>query len=172
MKPMAMFSSVLLLAALTVTADVPEPFRTSTYDWQCEREDGTLVSGHQQQHKATVACQRAALAEPGQTFYIRGGTYRVSVPAPAPTTTPAALSWEAPTQNTDGSPLTNLDGFKIYVRLDGGVYGPPIDIPDEAQRSKTLLFPTDGKKYFFAMTAYNTLGEESVKTGEVSKVMQ
>src|ERR1700686_4746433 len=35
-------------------------------------------------------------------------------PAPTPTVGAAALSWTAPDQNTDGSTLTNLAGYRIY----------------------------------------------------------
>jgi len=95
----------------------------------------------------------------------------VVVTPPPPDPVVADISWTAPTQNVDGSPLTDLAGFKLYVRVEGGPYGAGIDIAGATRTSYQFVKPPDGQRYYFAMTAYNALGEESVKTNEVSKVM-
>lgn len=82
----------------------------------------------------------------------------------------ATLSWTAPTQRTDGSALTNLDGFKIYYGTQPTTLTLVQDIPDETQTTHVLsgLSPAT---WYFAMTAYDTDGLESDKSGTVSKVI-
>jgi hypothetical protein len=83
----------------------------------------------------------------------------------------AELSWTAPTQNEDGTPLTDLAGFKIYWgTTQGGPYPTSVDIPDPAQTTHTVTGLADGTWYFVA-TAYNIGGTESQYSGEASKVL-
>jgi hypothetical protein len=60
--------------------------RQGTYDWECQRADGTRVSGHTRQDKAFQSCFNEALSTSEDT-YVVGGRYRVSVTG-APTTPP------------------------------------------------------------------------------------
>ena len=72
------FFLVLILAIEHVFAhEFPEPVRYTPYDWRCVTSDGALVSNHTRQDKAIVACQKAAMANPGITHYIEAGRYRV-----------------------------------------------------------------------------------------------
>lgn len=84
----------------------------------------------------------------------------------------ADLSWLAPTQNVDGSPLTNLAGFKVYQALTaaGTLTATPIVIssPTAVTYGITGLSPAT---YFWAMTAFNASGVESVQTAAVSKAV-
>jgi hypothetical protein len=73
----------------------------------------------------------------------------------------ATPSWLPPTENTDGSPLTDLTGYVVY-------WG---DAPGSYQNSETLANPgltsyivenlLSGNTYFFATTAYNSGDVES-----------
>jgi len=82
----------------------------------------------------------------------------------------ATLNWTAPTQNTDGSPLTDLDGFKLRRGLSsGGPYDQAtIDIPDAAE-TQYVDQPLLGGTYCYVATAYNLLGIESDFSGEACK---
>lgn len=98
----------------------------------------------------------------------------------------AHLSWDAPVQNVDGTDLPEcpsdhvegtpttpncLDGFIFHWGLAPRVYMANLKIEDQAQRA--LVFadqPLD--TYFFALTAYNSSGDESVFSGEVSKTLE
>lgn len=75
------------------------------------------------------------------------------------------LSWETPTTNADGTPLTDLGGYKVYYGNTTRTYGTPIDVKNVSAYTLDL---TDGT-YFFAITAYDTSGNESVYSNEVSK---
>ena len=76
------------------------------------------------------------------------------------------LSWTPPTTNTDGSQLTNLAGYKIYYGTSSGHYTQSVNAGNVTSYTITNL--TDGVKYYFAATAYNTAGAESGYSNEVS----
>lgn len=85
--------------------------------------------------------------------------------------TTAILSWTAPTQNTDGTPLTDLAGFRIYSgQTSGGPYpGVHHDIaPTDVTHDIDGLTPGD---WFFVATAFNALGVESDFSGEAMKIL-
>ncbi len=79
----------------------------------------------------------------------------------------AQLSWTPPTANTDGTPLTDLAGYKVYYGTASGKYSQSVN----AGNVTTYTVPnlTDGTTYYFATTAYNTAGAESGYSNEVSK---
>jgi len=80
------------------------------------------------------------------------------------------LSWTAPTQNADGSTLTDLDGYKIYYGTSSGNYTTSIDIGNVT----TYHFPNlpDGYTYYFAVKAYDVSRNESAYSNEVPKTLQ
>ncbi|MHC4708747.1 MAG: fibronectin type III domain-containing protein, partial [Planctomycetota bacterium] len=89
----------------------------------------------------------------------------VSLPLSAADVT---LNWTAPTTNTDGSPLTDLGGYKIYYGPTSGNYTNNQDLPDPAASSATVTDLTAGT-WYFAVTAYNSTGQESDFSNEASK---
>jgi hypothetical protein len=72
----------------------------------------------------------------------------------------ATLSWSAPTQNEDGSALTNLSGYRIYVGTDSGNYDQNITL-NTAGITAYVVENLVPDTYYFAMTAVNQLGVES-----------
>jgi hypothetical protein len=80
----------------------------------------------------------------------------------------ALLSWLPPTENTDGSNLDDLTGYKIYYGTATGSYGTPIVINDAGLSSYLVenLAPSD---WYFVMTSFNASGIESAYSTEVSK---
>lgn len=103
-------------------------------------------------------------------------------PDPVPENT-VCLEWQAPTQNVDGTPLTDLDGFQIYWSLTLGDWVPVrmIDIPDEGLTEFTspatpINIPSPGPgggdvDVFFVMTAYDADGNVSAFSNSVGKVV-
>lgn len=81
------------------------------------------------------------------------------------------LSWTPPTQNTDGTPLTDLAGYKIYQGTTSGTYPVVYDVPNPGVVSYIVEGLADGT-YYFAATAYNTSGIESDYSNEVAKVVE
>lgn len=91
----------------------------------------------------------------------------------------AMLLWDPPTTNMDGSVVNDLAGYKIYWGTSPGVYSNivtapvclncPIPIAGATERSCVALSP--GTTYYFAVTAYDTVGNESDYSNEVSKAI-
>src|SRR3989338_5402020 len=80
----------------------------------------------------------------------------------------ATLSWDPPTTNVDGSPLTDLGGYKIYYGIASGSYTTSIDVGNTVSYTVTNLIAET--TYYFAATAYDTLYNESGYSNEVSKI--
>ncbi len=77
------------------------------------------------------------------------------------------LAWDAVTTNIDGTPCTDLGGYKIYYGTAPQTYTHVIDVGNVTQYTITLSQGT----YYFAVTAYNTAGAESEFSNEISTVV-
>jgi len=78
-----------------------------------------------------------------------------------PTQTTLNLSWTAPTENTNGSPLTDLAGYNVYRgTASGGPYAKVnTDLVTTTSFQDTGL--TQGRTYYYVVTAVNEEGLES-----------
>lgn len=96
-------------------------------------------------------------------------TSQSSTPAPSPTSTAGAatLSWAAPDQNTDGSPLTNLAGYRIYYGTSANTLDQVIEINTIGITEYVIDNLTAGT-YYFSIRAYNSVGLESALSNIVS----
>ncbi len=67
----------------------------------------------------------------------------------------ATLSWTPPTQNTDGSPLTDLTGYKIYYGTTSGTYTKTIPV---GVNLTTYIVEnlSNATTYYFVITAVNS----------------
>jgi hypothetical protein len=92
----------------------------------------------------------------------------VAAGTPPPATGSATLSWTAPTKNTDGSPITGLAGYHIYYGTDPNHFARIIKISGAAS-TKYVVNGLSPGTYYFAVSAYNAMGRESVKSNVVSK---
>jgi hypothetical protein len=81
----------------------------------------------------------------------------------------ATLSWDPPTTNADGTPLTDLAGYKVYYGTVSGSYSQNINVGNITTYTVADL---NNGTYYFAVTAYNTSGNESEYSNEVSKTIQ
>jgi len=82
----------------------------------------------------------------------------------------ATLSWDAPLQRTDGSPLTNLAGFKLYYGTSAGDLRYVIQVADPGARSWVIEDLTAGT-WYFAASAYDQTSAESVRSNVASKTI-
>ena len=109
------------------------------------------------------------------TIRVKDGTATVSLPAFSIDvqqiwTGSATLSWQPPTTRTDGSPLTNLAGYRIRYGTAQGSYANLIDIPNGSLTSAVVenLAPAT---WYFVASAYDTSGAESSNSSPVSKTI-
>jgi len=80
------------------------------------------------------------------------------------------VCWTAPTQNVDGSPLTDLAGYKIFWGDASRDYNAGlVDIQDPTATCYDIS-PAVGD-WYVAMTAYNTSGTSSAFSNEVVKTV-
>lgn len=82
----------------------------------------------------------------------------------------AKLSWDAPTTNTNGQPLTDLAGYKVMYGQDPNNLTQSMRITDPRATSLQIDNLSSGT-WYFAMKSVNTAGQESAPTGNVSKVV-
>jgi hypothetical protein len=80
--------------------------------------------------------------------------------------TSVTLTWDAPTTNVDGTPLTDLAGYKIYYGKLSGKYTNVIDVGNVITYKVEDL---QSGTYYFAVTAYDTSANEGDYSNEVSK---
>ncbi len=81
------------------------------------------------------------------------------------------LSWTPPTTNTDGSPLTNLAGYKVYWGTSQGNYPNSATLNNPGLTSYVVGNLAPGT-YFFVATALNSVGVESSFSATASKTIQ
>lgn len=82
----------------------------------------------------------------------------------------ATLSWNPPTQNTDGSPLTDLAGYKIYYGKSSTNLDKVVTIAS-AGITRYVVDNLTSATWYFSMTSYNSTGVESSRSTAVSKTI-
>jgi hypothetical protein len=107
---------------------------------------------------------------------VSDGTATTALPAfsiaVADSTTDASvtLSWVPPTLNTDGTPIKNLAGFKIYYGNRSGQYSEILSVPG-ARVTSAVIEGLAPATWYFAVRAYTTEGVESADSAEASKTI-
>jgi hypothetical protein len=82
----------------------------------------------------------------------------------------AVLTWEAPTKNADGTDLTDLAGYRVhYGNTVSAAYSEHVAVGNVVTHTVDGL--ESGKTYYFAVTALDTTGNESVLSNEATKAI-
>ena len=74
-----------------------------------------------------------------------------------------SITWDAPSENTDGTPLTDLAGYKIYYGTSSHTYTESVDVGSSTVATISNLSPG---LWCFVATSYNTSGNESTYSTE------
>jgi hypothetical protein len=82
----------------------------------------------------------------------------------------ASLSWTAPTQNTNGTALTNLVGYNIYYGTSSSAMTNRININTVGILSYVIENLSSGS-WYFALTAVNSAGAESLLSSTVEATL-
>lgn len=79
------------------------------------------------------------------------------------------LNWEAPTENVDGTPLTDLAGYNIYYGFGSNNYTQSMAGISASSTNQNLNVPgvESGSSIYIAMTAYDFDGNESTFSNQV-----
>lgn len=81
------------------------------------------------------------------------------------------LSWTPPTQNTNGTTLTNLAGYHIYYGQNESSLGQKVNITNAGLASYVVSNLAAGT-WYFALTAVNSLGVESPRSAILTTAVQ
>ncbi|HVS25222.1 MAG TPA: putative Ig domain-containing protein, partial [Gammaproteobacteria bacterium] len=95
-----------------------------------------------------------------------------SIAVQAVATGSATLTWSAPTQNSDGSPLTDLAGYKVYWGTSSHNYSGTAALNNPGLATYVVDGLASSNTYYFAITAVNSTGTESSPSNEASKTIQ
>ena len=88
--------------------------------------------------------------------------------ASAPVVGALQLSWQAPGENTDGTTLEDLAGYRVYYGTASGAYTGSVTVADPSAVGYTVDGLPAGT-YFAVVRSYNAAGTESDASAEVSK---
>ena len=83
----------------------------------------------------------------------------------------AELSWTPPTQNTDGSALTNLAGYRISYGTSPTALTQRVQVANVGITRYTIDNLSPGT-YYFAVSAYASNGTESENSNVATKIVQ
>lgn len=161
--------AILALFAVPAFGQVTST-RASTFDWQTQDANGVRISDHVRFDTAFVACLNTPTC-----VFVQGGRYRITRPTTTPPPPPAAtgtaaITWTAPTQNTDGSALTNLAGFKVYHGTSPSALTDVRTVAGAAVLSYNFTALPSGTHYF-AVSSYTAAGVEGPLSAIGSKAI-
>jgi hypothetical protein len=89
----------------------------------------------------------------------------------APSNGSATLSWTPPSENTDGSTLSNLAGFRIQYGTSAAALTQTVQISNPGVVTYVVTGLNAGN-WYFSIRAYNSSGAESANSNVVSKTIQ
>ncbi len=81
------------------------------------------------------------------------------------------LSWSPPTENEDGSPLTDLAGYRIYYRDITGEHSESLQL-DNPGLSTIVIEGLDAGTWEFTMTSVNATGIESGRSNSITRTVE
>jgi hypothetical protein len=91
-----------------------------------------------------------------------------TTPQPKPISTGVAtLDWTPPTENSDGSALTNLAGYTVYYGTSPDKLTESVKVSNPGLSAYTLSNLTSGT-WYFAVTSYSSAGVESIRSAVIS----
>jgi hypothetical protein len=127
---------------------------------------GLLAGTPAQEHAGTFSGVRISASQGGTTATLP--EFSVTIHARHATTGSAELSWDAPTERTDGVPIGELAGYRVLYGTTSGKYDQFVLInnPSVTQYLVEQLAPGT---WYFAVTAITADQLESVPSEEVTK---
>jgi hypothetical protein len=96
--------------------------------------------------------------------------FTLTVSAAGSTTEGVTIAWNPPTENTDGSALTDLSGYKIHYGSESKTYSNAVAVSNPGL-TRFVLESLPAGKYYFALTATNGAGHESPFSQEVTATL-
>jgi hypothetical protein len=168
-------------AILSGFADLKGEGATAWFEWSSDSTfslfDTTPAQSFRDGTTGTTITYQLTGLSPNRTYYYRLvvsiGSETKKGKIMSFTTSPAGtpqnsttVKWIPPTENEDGTLLTDLAGYKVYYGTSSLNYSSSVDVGYVTQFKLYNLPPGT---WYFAVTAYDTLGNESAISNELGK---
>lgn len=88
-------------------------------------------------------------------------------PAPPAETFSVTLQWNAPTEDAQGQPLDDLDGYRIHYRGSSPANGPGATVVEVGDVTLATVDGVPAGQWRFGVTARDASGNESALSNEV-----
>jgi hypothetical protein len=161
-----LFQPTVTQGAGTVTFQVQGKPAWATFDTSTGVLSGTPAAANQ----GTSAGITITGTNGSSSSSIGPFTIVVNAAATTGTTGSATLSWTVPTQNTDGTPITDLAGYHIYYGTSAGALTTTVTIANPTETTYLVNGLAPGT-YYFAIVAYNSAGVDSPQSNMASKTI-
>lgn len=139
----------------TVTFSITGQPTWATFNTSTGELSGTPTSAE----VGTTGAITITATDGGSTASIGPFTVQVD-PASAAATGTATLSWDAPTENTNGTAITDLAGYYIVYGTNPNAMTEKITVPSPATNDYEISNLAPGT-YYFEVIAYTSSGVES-----------
>lgn len=95
--------------------------------------------------------------------------FTIDVIAAAVTTGSADVTWVAPTENSNGTALTNLAGYYVYYGTNASALTQSVQVANASALSYEVTGLATGTTWYFAVASYTTTGQQSALSAISSK---
>ncbi len=130
-----------------------------TYTFPILYADGTIYNVTVQENPTSQICSAAT----GTGVIASANVAAVNV------TCEAALGWDAPISDIDGSPITDVAGYRLYYGLESGMYSGFIDAGNSTRLAMATLSSTlTPGTYYVAVAGYDSDGVEGPLSNEIT----
>jgi hypothetical protein len=118
----------------------------------------------------SVSDGKASTALPAFSIAVQGAKIVPGSGGSQPPLGAALVTWTPPTQNVDGSAVTNLAGYRILYGTAAGKYTQTVEVKNAGLTSMMVENLTPAT-YYFGVKAFTTDGVESELSNSASKVV-
>lgn len=169
--------AAILLAGFSLSAESAEPTPVLTFTASTTTGNGTVTPVLTwSTTPAAASCTasgawtgtRAASGTVTLASISQSATYNLECTWPADDR--ATLQWQAPTQNTDGTPYNDPAGYKVYWGSQAAALNQTRTIADPATLTYVVQ-PLAAGTWYFCVAAVNQRGVESACSAIGSKTM-
>jgi len=164
----------IMLAAVVLTGcgSGDEPSATSSLSHPAQEPATQSAPATQRVPTTPPAAAASASSASASASPVPAPVKPVQPTAPtAPTASSITLQWSAPTENTNGTALTDLGGYKIYYGTSRYQLDSVVTLTNPGLLTYVIDGLTVGTQYYFAVTALATDGTESPQSEVVAAVI-
>jgi Putative Ig domain len=146
----------------TLTFSIASKPTWGTFDKGTGRLSGTPTQADVGTHEQIVI----SVTDGKATASLPTSSITVSKASGAAGPVDVTISWEPPTQNTDGSALVNLGGYKLYYGKGSQNYSKSMSI--KSGLTRVVVEDLEPGTWYFSITAVSSSGAESSFSPELS----